>query len=116
MMSLYIACPLSYTLYAELVVDALLVFISCSDVERGSLCYQTPHYESSVVSSYIPVPLSGASGAAQVSTVNGAGALYERTSVVAVWRALDSTAGSNIKKGSSVVAVGDSKTAHVEQD
>lgn len=42
-----------------------------------------------MVSSYLPVPLTGAFGAAQVSTVNGAGALYERTSVVAVLRALN---------------------------
>lgn len=50
--------------------------------------YQTPSYESTVVSSFLPVPLTGAFGAAQVSTVNGAGALYECTSVIGVLRAL----------------------------
>lgn len=46
-----------------------------------------------MVSSFLPVPLSGAFGAAQVSTVQGAGTLYEKTSVVGVLRVLPQPSG-----------------------
>jgi hypothetical protein len=85
------------------------VLAPCSDIGRGSLLYDTPNYESGVVSSFLPVPLSGAFGAAQFSTVNGAASLYERTSVIGVWRALpqpdagsgDSSAADADKNSSS---------------
>jgi small ligand-binding sensory domain FIST len=50
--------------------------------------YEAPSYESSMLASYLPVPLSGMFGAAQISTANGKGGLYELTSAVAVLRPL----------------------------
>jgi len=66
----------------------LLTCLACSDVSRGSICYKQPNYESTVVSSFLPVPIGGAFGAAQVSTVNGVGALYEQSTVIGVLRML----------------------------
>ncbi|KAF6251852.1 hypothetical protein COO60DRAFT_1556837 [Scenedesmus sp. NREL 46B-D3] len=59
-----------------------------TDIGRGSMLYDSPSYESSVVSSYLPVPLAGVFGSAQVSTANGKAALYEFTSALAVLRPL----------------------------
>lgn len=87
------------------------VLVSCSDIGRTSLLYETPNYESGVVSSFLPVPLSGAFGAAQFSTVNGAAALYERTSVIGVWRALPQPDSSS--RDSSAAAAGSSGNATV---
>jgi small ligand-binding sensory domain FIST len=52
------------------------------------MLYDSPSYESSVVSSYLPVPLAGVFGSAQVSTANSKAALYELTSALAVLRPL----------------------------
>lgn len=59
-----------------------------SDIGRGSMLYGQPDVEASVVAGYLPVPLAGACGAAQLSTVNGAGGVYELSSVVGVVRSL----------------------------
>eukprot|EP00775_Hariotina_reticulata_P001178 gene1178-1515_t len=61
-----------------------------SDIGRGSSLYEAPSYESSMLFSYLPVPLSGMFGAAQISTANGKGGLYELTSAIAVLRPLHS--------------------------
>jgi hypothetical protein len=73
----------------------------CSDISRGSQLYETPHYEAGVVSSFLPVPLCGAAGTGQVSTVNGCGALYEQTSVVGVWRVLPQPDAGSSSSGNS---------------
>jgi hypothetical protein len=41
-----------------------------------------------VVATYLPQPLAGAAGCAQVSTVNGVGGVYELSTVVGVVRPL----------------------------
>jgi uncharacterized membrane protein YgcG len=87
---------------------------SRSDIGRGSLLYDTPGYESSVVASFLPVPLCGAFGAAQVSTVGGAAALYERTSVIGVLRALpqpDAGAVGSSSSSSSSSSAGSSSSS-----
>lgn len=58
------------------------------DIGRGASLYGSPSYESGLVGSYLPVPLAGVFGSAQVSTANGKAALYELTSALAVLRPL----------------------------
>lgn len=60
----------------------------CSDIGRGTSLYDAPNYESSSLASFLPVPLAGMHGSAQVSTVNGKAGLYELTSAIAVVRPL----------------------------
>jgi small ligand-binding sensory domain FIST len=52
------------------------------------MLYDSPSYESGKVSSFLPVPLAGVFGSAQVSTANSKAALYELTSALAVLRPL----------------------------
>ncbi|WIA13834.1 hypothetical protein OEZ85_007378 [Tetradesmus obliquus] len=59
-----------------------------TDIGRGASLYGSPSYESGLVGSYLPVPLAGVFGSAQVSTANGKAALYELTSALAVLRPL----------------------------
>lgn len=107
--------------HSRLPPSCLLLLCARSDIGRGSLLYDTPGYESSVVASFLPVPLCGAFGAAQVSTVGGAATLYERTSVIGVLRALpqpDAGAGggsSNSSAGSSSSGGGDEGKAETSE-
>lgn len=90
--------------HSRLPPSCVLLLCARSDISRGSLLYDTPGYESSVVASFLPVPLCGAFGAAQVSTAGGAAALYEGTSVIGVLRALpqpDAGAGSSSSSAGS---------------
>lgn len=59
---------------------------ACSDIGRGSMMYETPSYESGMVSSYLAAPLAGMFGSAQISTANSKAALYELTCALAVLR------------------------------
>lgn len=72
-------------------VCALLVFVVlllCSDIGRGVSLYESPNYESGTVSKFLPAPLSGMFGSAQISTVNKKAALYELASTIGVVRPL----------------------------
>lgn len=73
----------------------LMLFLVCSDIGRGSSLYDTPNYESGAVSKFLPVPLAGMFGSAQISSVNKKAALYELASAIGVVRPLtDGSTGS----------------------